>query len=403
MRGVPTRRVLATILSLALLGVLAAPAAGQEDLPSDPFERLQELQKRIDAAKAQQSDLIPQIEASDKRRQELDVVVTDLDKQAAGLKVELDSAQKELDATTRSLAEAQQRTEEAAKRLAATRERVQRRVVALYKDGPTAFVDAVLATERVNDVPLRVEYVRSIVESDRSLADVTRVAEADYRDLAERLDRLRQRQADARDKVAAAKKVVDDKLSEKKQALDTVTEEVELKKSILTKIEADRASYEELLAKERDDILRVTALLVGRGGTPPPGVIAGLFSLPVIGAVVSPFGYRVHPIYGTVRLHAGVDLDASYGDPIHAAANGVVAETGWMGGYGNAVIIDHGSGLATLYAHQSQIAVSEGQEVTRGEVIGYVGSTGLSTGPHLHFEVRVGGEPTDPLPWLGVT
>jgi murein DD-endopeptidase MepM/ murein hydrolase activator NlpD len=99
-------------------------------------------------------------------------------------------------------------------------------------------------------------------------------------------------------------------------------------------------------------------------------------------------------------MHNGIDFGASAGTPIRAAADGVVVSAGPLGGYGNATVIDHGNGLATMYAHQSQIIVSAGQHVSRGQVIGYVGSTGFSTGPHLHFEVRVQGTPVDPMQYL---
>jgi murein DD-endopeptidase MepM/ murein hydrolase activator NlpD len=98
--------------------------------------------------------------------------------------------------------------------------------------------------------------------------------------------------------------------------------------------------------------------------------------------------------------HPGIDLHASYGDPIHACRAGTVVSAGWLGGYGNAVIIDHGGGMATLYGHQSRMAVTAGQQVTAGQVIGYIGSTGYSTGPHLHFEVRINGNVVDPAPYL---
>jgi murein DD-endopeptidase MepM/ murein hydrolase activator NlpD len=98
--------------------------------------------------------------------------------------------------------------------------------------------------------------------------------------------------------------------------------------------------------------------------------------------------------------HPGIDLHASYGDPIYACRAGTVVSAGWEGGYGNAVVIDHGGGMATLYAHQSRMAVSAGQQVSAGQVIGYIGSTGDSTGPHLHFEVRINGNPVDPAPYL---
>jgi murein DD-endopeptidase MepM/ murein hydrolase activator NlpD len=116
--------------------------------------------------------------------------------------------------------------------------------------------------------------------------------------------------------------------------------------------------------------------------------------------IVSPYGYRVHPIYGNVRLHTGDDLDADSGDPIRAAGDGVVVSAGWLGGYGNATLIDHGGGLATLYGHQSALLVSEGERVVKGQVIGRVGCTGSCTGPHLHYEVRIAGNPVDPTPYL---
>ena len=127
----------------------------------------------------------------------------------------------------------------------------------------------------------------------------------------------------------------------------------------------------------------------------------GVLAVPIPGApITSGFGPRVHPIYGDVRMHTGIDFGASTGTPIHAAADGVVVSAGPLGGYGNATVIDHGNGLATLYGHQSSIAVAPGQRVSRGQVIGYVGCTGLCTGPHLHFEVRVRGTPVDPMQYL---
>lgn len=133
--------------------------------------------------------------------------------------------------------------------------------------------------------------------------------------------------------------------------------------------------------------------------TPRPGAPASLV-WPINGVVTSQFGYRVHPIFGTERFHSGLDIDGDSGQPIVAAAEGVVIASSSMGGYGNAVIIDHGGGLTTLYAHQSRTAVTSGQLVRQGDVVGYVGSTGWSTGPHLHFETRSDGSPTDPLAYL---
>lgn len=121
---------------------------------------------------------------------------------------------------------------------------------------------------------------------------------------------------------------------------------------------------------------------------------------PVHGAVTSGFGWRVHPIYGYGRMHTGMDISAGYGAPIRAAGAGRVIQSGYYGGYGNAVIIDHGNTLSTLYGHCSSLVVSPGQFVKKGQLIGYVGSTGASTGPHCHFEVMVNGDKVDPSGYL---
>jgi murein DD-endopeptidase MepM/ murein hydrolase activator NlpD len=114
----------------------------------------------------------------------------------------------------------------------------------------------------------------------------------------------------------------------------------------------------------------------------------------------SGFGLRVHPVLGGLRAHKGIDLPATTGTPIHASADGVVGKADWFGGYGLFVELEHGGGMETRYGHMSRIAVAEGQRVRKGDVIGYVGSTGRSTGSHLHYEVRIGGEAVNPVPYM---
>ena len=126
----------------------------------------------------------------------------------------------------------------------------------------------------------------------------------------------------------------------------------------------------------------------------------GRYLTPAQGPITSPFGYRIHPIFGTMRFHTGVDIGAYYGSPVLASDSGVVIDSGWLGGYGNCIIVDHGGGYSTLYAHCSELYVSYGQSVSKGQQIAAVGSTGNSTGPHLHFEVRINGEPVDPLGFI---
>jgi murein DD-endopeptidase MepM/ murein hydrolase activator NlpD len=149
-----------------------------------------------------------------------------------------------------------------------------------------------------------------------------------------------------------------------------------------------------LQAQSAELAARIRAAQSHSSGTAAAPTGNGTFIWPVSGPVTSPFGWR----WG--RMHEGIDIGVGSGTPIQAAGSGTVIYAGWMGGYGNLVIIDHGNGLATAYGHQSAIAVSNGQSVLQGETIGYVGCTGHCFGPHLHFEVRVNSSPVDPLGYL---
>ncbi len=169
------------------------------------------------------------------------------------------------------------------------------------------------------------------------------------------------------------------------------------KKYLLSKTRADKEALikmeEELEEKEKE----LTRILESyRYGMPPSGKL----TWPAAGSMISGFGYRIHPILGINRFHSGIDIGAPYGTAVKAAAGGEVIQAGYFGGYGYSIMLYHGGGYATWYAHLSSIGVSMGQMVERGSVIGKVGSTGWSTGPHLHFEIRINGVPQNPIGYL---
>ncbi len=184
--------------------------------------------------------------------------------------------------------------------------------------------------------------------------------------------------------LSAAAAVVDEEVHESAALLAQIESEI-------AEIEGEISAFEAEQDKLRADIARLSS----SGGSNP-----GILGWPLNGGVSSGFGYRVHPISGVRKLHTGLDISGGSGTPIVAAGSGTVIWAGWYGGYGNTVIIDHGGGLTTLYAHQSSLNVSSGSSVSGGSVVGYVGSTGYSTGPHLHFETREYGTPVNPMNYL---
>jgi murein DD-endopeptidase MepM/ murein hydrolase activator NlpD len=200
----------------------------------------------------------------------------------------------------------------------------------------------------------------------------------------------RRARVQAEERAASLKAVVDAQTKAVTDALDA---------KVAAEAAATRALGSDAVHGHADAI--TADLAVVQAGQTGPVVVDGI-TLPIPGAGLnSPFGIRVDPLGGGAGFHPGIDLNATSGTPIHAAAAGVVVVAGDCGGYGNCVVIDHGALVATVYGHQSQVLIRVGQHLEAGDVIGLVGSTGKSTGPHLHFEVRLQGIPIDPLPTLG--
>lgn len=231
-------------------------------------------------------------------------------------------------------------------------------------------------------VALREAEERQQAEAESRAAEAEAVLDrlqAEQANLEERLQEVEDLRVAAEAEVAAAREL-----------LDRINREIRQAEEHKEGLEADAARLQREIEQRAS-----SSSSSGTSSSRPDGLIK-----PINGRISSPYGYRVHPILGTRRLHTGIDLAAGTGTPIKAAGSGTVILAGRWGGYGNAVVIDHGGGLTTVYAHQSRIAVSSGAQVSRGATIGYVGCTGYCTGPHLHFETRVNGTPVDPMRFL---
>ena len=191
-------------------------------------------------------------------------------------------------------------------------------------------------------------------------------------------------------------------LAQKAQFEAQLASQQELVKRLNSDRQALEAAQEQLEADSKGiGILIQRIVAAGKARLRTPVILGtGQLTYPSDASITSSFGWRRHPILGYSRFHSGIDFGASYGSTIRAADRGTVIFAGWYGGYGYTVVIDHGGSITTLYGHSSKLYVSEGQSVQRGEAIAAVGSTGLSTGPHLHFEVRKDGAPVDPSSYL---
>jgi murein DD-endopeptidase MepM/ murein hydrolase activator NlpD len=251
-----------------------------------------------------------------------------------------------------------------------------------------------LDSENLNELMTRRQQLQQVYRADQKLL-VGLKAEND-------------RLADQKEQIQFQVAQIEQLRSQLQQQQVAFSTEAAQQEELVGKISADRQAMEAAEAQLQRDSDNVTAMIRQRlayvAPSAPNDILihgTGRLSMPINAPITSNFGYRIHPILGTRRLHAGTDFGADTGTPIRAAESGTVVHAGWQGGYGNTVIIDHGQGMTTLYAHCSQLYVRDGQAVQKGEAVAAVGSTGMSTGPHLHFEVRINGEPQNPLAFVG--
>ena len=280
---------------------------------------------------------------------------------------------------------------------AAAEARANRRLVAIYQEEDPTTVDVVLASRSFTDLLDQLDFLGEIGRQDQSIARELSAAKLKMRDARAKTNRSRkhvaeaarglERQLDAqlaeRNRLVSAQDQLDDARATKQRTLSKVQHS---KEEFLAEAAALEQASRELAAK----IQAAQGVSIVAGGAPS----ASGFIWPVSGPVTSTFG----PRWG--RMHEGIDIAAPSGAPIASVASGTIIYAGWLGGYGNLVVVDHGGGVSTAYAHMSSIASGTGQGVAQGQVIGYVGSTGHSTGPHLHFEVRINGQAVDPLQYL---
>lgn len=386
-----------------MVPVAAGAAPGDEQRKKQINEEIRTLRQQVEEASEAESELLGRLDDVQDKRRQLDRKVSDFDSQIRAAEGEVAAAQANLDRLQAEFVFAQTKLATAEGQVNEARAVLRDRAVSAYVGQPTAqAADLMLRAGSMRELAATVAYLEAMVASQKSALDR-------YSKLRDDTVALREAAEVTKDQAMAQRNVVLWRvgvLEDARRQQDALRQEVlgqeQAQSGLVEEVRARKAEFQAQINALKAESDAVGGLLRGvQGGQAVQPSGKGVLAVPLPGArITSVFGPRMHPIYNEVRTHDGLDFGAGTGTPIHAGADGVVVYAGPRGGYGNATVIDHGNSLATLYAHQSAIHVGVGQQVARNEVIGLVGSTGFSTGPHLHFEVRVQGTPVDPMRYL---
>ena len=366
--------VLSLLLSLSVTGTALA---------DDLEDQLADLQRQAEEQQAKTNEASAKVESVSERLRQIQEELRIATAEYKEVKGELDAIEDKISDNTELL-------EKTEADLKVRNKKLQQRVRDIYINGQVSYVDVLFGAKDFADLMTRMDVLKRIIKHDYDLIMKVKEEKATVENTRAALDKDK---AEAEVLVADAeqkKSRMEDKESEQQVLLD---------QAIYDRDTSERA-YEELMAASEEvaNMIRRSQMSASGYSGAPAG--AGGMIWPLSGPITSEFGWRTHPIFGTSRFHSGLDIGGDYGLPIYAAASGTVIYAGWISGYGNAVIIDHGGGVTTLYGHNDSLNVSEGEVVSQGQVIAMCGSTGNSTGPHCHFEVRENGEPVSPYGYL---
>lgn len=367
--------IVTAILAALLLCVQTSfvSAASLSEIRSQIKEKeaaLKEGKSKESSLSSQMLELDEKINSMQNSIDQLNAAIKEGEAKLVTLEAELEEAQEKVDVQTDNLGE---------------------RLRNMYKNGTVGFMDVLLDSNSFSEFLTNLDLVEKVYASDK---EVLTGLEEVYDEIDAKKKEVETLQAELNESKDVAEK--------EKAELETSKAEVEAQKK---EIAASNEENQAMLEKLQADAEAITSVAVNKGSSSSTSTYTGgtmAWPVPSVGTsnITSIYGWRIHPIFGVGRGHTGVDIGASYGSAVVAANPGKVIYASWYGGYGNCVMIDHGGGIVTLYGHNSSIKVSVGQRVSRGQTIALIGSTGNSTGPHCHFEVRINGKTTDPLDYI---
>ena len=375
------RKILCIVLAFVICNFSLFSVVKAEEI-DDLQNKQQELQNQLDDANGElegvQSDLSENLQQVQK-----------LDEKISNSQTELDELNNKITELQNTINDVESKLKVAEENYYKQKDVAEQRLVAIYEEGETQYLDVVLTSRSISDFLSNYFLVTELATYDAEILEDLERQKNEIETNKKKLDSSKEELATIKANQTKTAKILENTKSVRENFIAKLTEEEK-------KIQADIEEYTRRFEEVNAEILQLALQGIDTK------YIGGVLAWPVPGytRITSKYGMRTHPITGVYKLHTGVDISAPMGANFIAANDGIVTKAGMNSAYGNMVIIDHGGGISTLYAHGSEILVHVGQTVKKGDAILKVGSTGYSTGPHAHFEVRINGVVTDPMPYI---